>query len=72
MPRTPRLQYWPALTTAFLAGVAPVGLAFAGLTWLRLRRMWRVAALFERWTPATPRREMHRFTDELEVEVVAR
>ena len=68
----PPFQYWPKLTTAFLAGVGPVGVVAAGVTYLRLRRMWRVAALFEHWTPTTPRRETHRFADQYEVEVVAR
>ncbi|KAL4422853.1 hypothetical protein ABPG75_009050 [Micractinium tetrahymenae] len=65
-------QYWPDLTTAFLAGMAPVGLAFGGLCWWRLHRIWAVAAQFERWTPQMPRREVHRFRDEEEVEIVAR
>lgn len=66
------LQYWSGLTTAFLAGIGPVGLAFGGLCWFRLHRIWAVAALFERWTPQVPRREVHRFRDEEEVEIVAR
>ena len=53
-------QYWSKLTTAFLAGALPVALAFGCLTWWRLRRMWRVAMLFERWTPQLPRREVHK------------
>jgi len=57
---------------AFAAGVGPVGLACATLSYWRLRRMWRVAMLFERWTPQLPRREVHRFHDPEEVEVVAR
>lgn len=57
-PRSP--QHWPVLTTAFLAGMAPVGAAFGLLAWWRLNRMWRVAMLFERWTPQLPRREVAR------------
>lgn len=33
-------RFWPVLTTAFLAGMAPVGLAFGGLCWWRLNRIW--------------------------------
>ena len=71
-PPPPTLQHWPKLTTAFLAGMAPVGAAFGALSWWRLRRKWRVALSFERWTPQLPRREVYRFRDEAEVEVVAR
>ena len=65
-------QHWPRLTLAFLAGMAPVGVAFGALSHLRLRRMWRMALTFEQWTPQTPRREVHRFLDAEECEVVAR
>lgn len=65
-------QYWPALTRAFLYGMAPIGLGCAAAVHFRLACMWRIAALFEQWTPATPRSETHAFLDEFEVEVVAR
>ena len=56
----PSLQHWPKLTTAFLAGALPIALAVGCLAYWRLRRIWRVAMLFERWTPQLPRREVHR------------
>ncbi|GAB4819763.1 hypothetical protein N2152v2_006809 [Parachlorella kessleri] len=65
-------QYWPRLTTAFLAGMFPLGFACAGITYWRLRFIWDVAELFKGWTPRTPRRDTYRFWDEYEVEMVAR
>ena len=60
-PSTPPIpQYWSRLTTAFLAGALPMALTFGCLTYWRLCRMWRVAMLFERWTPQLPRREVHK------------
>ncbi|GAB4819764.1 hypothetical protein N2152v2_006810 [Parachlorella kessleri] len=65
-------QYWHRLTTAFLAGMFPLGFVCAGITYWRLRFIWDVAELFKGWTPRTPRRETYRFWDEYEVEMVAR
>ncbi|GAB4819671.1 hypothetical protein N2152v2_006717 [Parachlorella kessleri] len=65
-------EYWPHLTTAFLAGMFPLGFACAGITYWRLQFIWGVAERFKGWTPKTPRREVYRFWDEYEVEMVAR
>ncbi|GAB4819663.1 hypothetical protein N2152v2_006709 [Parachlorella kessleri] len=65
-------QYWHRLTTAFLAGMFPLGFACAGIAYWRLRFIWGVAERFKGWTPRTPRREVYRFWDEYEVEMVTR
>ena len=49
-----------------------MALASALASYYRLQRMWRVAARFGGWTPQLSRREVHRFMDQEEVEVVAR